>query len=159
MLNSKQTRFIEAYAISLNATKAAQEAGYSLKTAYSQGQRLLKHVEIKREIAARVGKAAQKAEIRLDAVMGELRKLAFSNMSDFCTWTSTALTLKPSGELSQDLLAAVESIAETEDKNGGKLLKIKLHSKIAAINGILKLFELTEIEARLAALEERVSKS
>lgn len=46
MLNPKQKRFADEYLIDLNATQAAIRAGYAEKTAYSQGQRLLKHVEI-----------------------------------------------------------------------------------------------------------------
>lgn len=40
----KQQRFIDAY--EGNATQAALDAGYSKKTAKSQGQRLLTHVDI-----------------------------------------------------------------------------------------------------------------
>lgn len=39
--------FIAAYLRDPNATQAAIAAGYSKKTAYSSGQRLLKHVEVK----------------------------------------------------------------------------------------------------------------
>lgn len=44
-LNAKQKRFYKEYLIDLNATQSAVRAGYSKKTAYSQGQRLLKNVE------------------------------------------------------------------------------------------------------------------
>ena len=44
-LNDKQKMFYKEYLIDTNATQAAIRAGYSKKTAYSQGQRLLKHVE------------------------------------------------------------------------------------------------------------------
>lgn len=44
-LNDKQKLFYKEYLIDSNATQAAKRAGYSEKTAYSQGQRLLKHVE------------------------------------------------------------------------------------------------------------------
>lgn len=44
-LNDKQKMFYKEYLIDSNATQAAIRAGYSKKTAYSQGQRLLKHVE------------------------------------------------------------------------------------------------------------------
>lgn len=47
----KQQKFIDAY--EGNATKAAKDAGYSEKTAYSQGQRLLKNVEILQAILNR----------------------------------------------------------------------------------------------------------
>lgn len=46
-LTEKQKRFVEEYLIDLNATQAAIRAGYSPKTAYSQGQRMLKNVETK----------------------------------------------------------------------------------------------------------------
>ena len=46
-LTPKQKMFVEEYLIDLNATQAAIRAGYSEKTAYSQGERLLKNVEVK----------------------------------------------------------------------------------------------------------------
>lgn len=49
-MNKKQKRFAEEYLIDTNATQAAIRAGYSEKTAYSQGQRLLKHVEVQEYI-------------------------------------------------------------------------------------------------------------
>ena len=57
MLNERQMRFVDEYMIDLNATQAAIRAGYSVKTAYSQGQRLLKNVEIKTELDERMEKA------------------------------------------------------------------------------------------------------
>ena len=47
-LNDKQKLFYNEYLVDSNATQAAIRAGYSKKTAYSQGQRLLKHVEGKK---------------------------------------------------------------------------------------------------------------
>lgn len=49
-MNSKQKLFCEEYLKDFNATQAAIRAGYSKKTAYSQGQRMLKKVEIKNKI-------------------------------------------------------------------------------------------------------------
>ncbi|MFQ5786716.1 MAG: terminase small subunit [Thermodesulfobacteriota bacterium] len=46
-LNKMQQRFILEYLVDFNATKAAQRAGYSEKTAYAQGHELLKHPEIR----------------------------------------------------------------------------------------------------------------
>ena len=45
-MTHRQELFIQEYLTSLNATQAAIKAGYSSKTAYSQGQRLLKNVEV-----------------------------------------------------------------------------------------------------------------
>ena len=50
-MTPRQKRFVEAY--TGNATKAAIAAGYSEKTAYSQGERLLRNVEISSAIQER----------------------------------------------------------------------------------------------------------
>ncbi len=49
-MTPRQEKFCVEYLIDLNATQAAIRAGYSEKTAYSMGQRLLKNVEIKSRI-------------------------------------------------------------------------------------------------------------
>ena len=46
-MTEKQKRFCEEYLIDTNATQAAIRAGYSERSAYSQGQRLLKDDEVK----------------------------------------------------------------------------------------------------------------
>ena len=45
-MNSRQAVFVAEYLIDGNATQAAIRAGYSIRTAYSQGQRLLKNVKV-----------------------------------------------------------------------------------------------------------------
>ena len=49
-LTDKRLRFVEEYPVDFNATKAAQRSGFSEKTAYSQGQRLLKNVDIQKAL-------------------------------------------------------------------------------------------------------------
>ncbi len=53
-LTPKQERFCREYVVDLNATQAAMRAGYSKKTAYSAGQRLLKNVEIQKRLSVLV---------------------------------------------------------------------------------------------------------
>lgn len=52
-MNERQKHFADEYIISKNATQSAIVAGYSEKTAYSIGQRLLKNVEISEYIQNR----------------------------------------------------------------------------------------------------------
>lgn len=52
-ITPKQKKFADFYIESGNATEAAKKAGYSEKTAYSIGQRLLKNVEVSAYIAKR----------------------------------------------------------------------------------------------------------
>lgn len=50
-LTARQEDFVREFLLDLNATQAAIRAGYSASTAYSQGQRLLKNVEVQAAIA------------------------------------------------------------------------------------------------------------
>lgn len=65
-MTPKQERFVAEYLVDLNATQAAIRAGFSEKTAYSAGSRLLKDVEVASRIAeankAVVEKAVGSAE-------------------------------------------------------------------------------------------------
>ena len=67
-MNERQRRFCESYAKNPNATAAAIEAGYSKRTAYSIGQRLLKNVEVSKYLeelqeAVRASRIADVQEI------------------------------------------------------------------------------------------------
>lgn len=78
-LTAKQQLFVDDYLIHFNATKAAKNAGYSEKTAYSQGQRLLKNVEISTHIEARL----KESRMNSDEVMKMMKDIAGSNINDY----------------------------------------------------------------------------
>ena len=82
-LNAKQKRFCDEYLIDLNATQAAIRAGYKKETAYSQGQRLLKHVEVQKQIAENKKKLAARVEVTQERVIEELSYIAFSKTTDY----------------------------------------------------------------------------
>tara|TARA_R110000824_G_scaffold350197_1_gene537131 strand:+ start:263 stop:670 length:408 start_codon:yes stop_codon:yes gene_type:complete len=46
MLNEKQEKFAQSYVLIHNATEAAKSAGYSTRSAYNQGYRLLQEIEV-----------------------------------------------------------------------------------------------------------------
>lgn len=76
-LNERQRQFCESFISCGNATAAAIRAGYSRKTAYSQGSRLMKNAEIRAYIqqlqaAAASDAIADAAEVR-SIVSGILR--------------------------------------------------------------------------------------
>ena len=76
-LTPKQLAFCADYLVDLNATQAAIRAGYSAKTAASQGERLLRNVEIQAEIKRLMDERARRTEITGDRVLQELGSLAF----------------------------------------------------------------------------------
>jgi phage terminase small subunit len=73
-LTEKQQRFVEEYLIDLNATQAAIRAGYSAKTAYSSGQRMLKNVEVARLIEDGMKARSIRTELTQDWVLERLKE-------------------------------------------------------------------------------------
>ncbi|WP_375183503.1 terminase small subunit, partial [Marinobacter sp.] len=68
-LTPRQQRFVDEYLIDLNATQAATRAGYSAKTAASQGERLLRNVDVAAAIAAAKKARTERTEVDADYVL------------------------------------------------------------------------------------------
>ena len=71
-LTPKQRLFVEEFLVDLNATKAAARAGYSPKTARSQGQRLLTNVDIADAIREAMASRSERTGITADMVVEAL---------------------------------------------------------------------------------------
>ena len=72
-------RFVSEMLVDGNVTRSAKAAGYSEKTAYSQGHRLLKNVEIANAIKAGQKDIAKRNGLTIDDILDELeeaRKIA-----------------------------------------------------------------------------------
>lgn len=74
-MTPKQQRFVEEYLVDLNATEAAKRTGYSEKTAYAQGQRLLKKAEISAAVEEGRQAMAERAHISQDWVLDQLKQV------------------------------------------------------------------------------------
>ena len=79
-MTAKQETFIREYLIDFNSTQAAIRAGYSPKTAYSIGQRLLKNVEVSQAISQAMAERKQRTEINADYVLHNLREIVERTM-------------------------------------------------------------------------------
>lgn len=89
-MNEKKRRFAEEFLVDQHITKAAVRAGYSEKTAYSQGSRLMKDVEVQALIQAGLEKLKKESEKRAakkgitkERWLKEMSQIAFANMDDF----------------------------------------------------------------------------
>ena len=136
----KQARFVAEYLIDLNATRAATRAGYSARTAYSAGQRLLKDVDVAAAIRKAMDKRAARTEITADRVLQEFAKIGFSDVRRIFTSTGQ---LQPPTELDDETAAAVQSVEVvtrrvpgSEDGDTERVHKIKLADKIGALTQI-----------------------
>ena len=111
-LTPKQRLFIEAYCVHKNATRAAQEAGYSKKTAYSIGQALLKKVEIMSIIEAKLEKTVQKHELTKDWVVSRLMAIGNAHIGKFGKVTDSGdFKALPLDEIDEQDLRGIQSIS------------------------------------------------
>jgi hypothetical protein len=73
---SKRRKFATEYVVDQNATQAAIRAGYSEHTAYSQGSRLLKNVEVREVIKTQQHIQAQRVDVQVDEIVDGLKTIA-----------------------------------------------------------------------------------
>lgn len=166
-LTCKQRLFVAEYLIDLNATKAAERAGYSRATARQQGARMLSNAVISAEIAEQQATRFRRLEISADAVLQELAKIAFANMLDYIRITPTGEARVDLSKLTREQAAAIGEITVEEfmERTGEgedglekvKRVKFKLSDKRAALVDLgkhLKLFtERVQAEAVLKVTE------
>lgn len=114
-MNSKQQAFVEAYCCNgFNATNAAISAGYSEKTAYSQGPRLLENVEIDKAIDAFKAKGSKKALVTVEDIVRGLLLEATSN-GDGCTQSARVSAWKALTDFTGGFDANVKKVADVTD--------------------------------------------
>ena len=74
-MNDRQRRFVQEYLIDLNATQAYMRAGYSPGGAAQSAKKLLTNPKIQAEIAKGQAKVANRLEITVEKVLGDLEEL------------------------------------------------------------------------------------
>ena len=114
-LNPKQQLFVERYLVHLNASKAAEEAGYSKKTARSQGQRLLTNDDIQEEIMSGRKKMTQRNELDQDWVVKRLMKIGDSRMSKVAY--ETGGTLQLINDMEENQLDCIDTYSYSSSSN------------------------------------------
>ena len=80
-LSAKRRAFVEEYLRCWNATEAAKRAGYSERTAYTQGSRLLSNVQVMEYVKQRLSEMSMGA----DEVLIRLGKQARAEYADYIT--------------------------------------------------------------------------
>ncbi len=153
-LTPKQEMFAEEFLIDLNATQAAIRAGYSKRTARSQGQRLLTNVDIAEAIQKLMAERGKRTEIEADAVIRELAKIGFANMGTYLKITPEGDPYIYLGGLSDDEMAAIGevtvedfTVGRGEDARDVRRIKFKLADKRAALVDLGRHFSLFKDKA------------
>jgi phage terminase small subunit len=135
-LTAKQQSFVAEYLVDLNATQASIRAGYSENTAAAIGSENLTKPEIALAIQEAQAERSERTQITSDRVLEELGRIAFASISDAVEWGPDGTTVKPSTELSADVLAAVGEVTETRHKDGTVTTRVRMHDKQVALQKI-----------------------
>jgi phage terminase small subunit len=150
-LNDQVIRFCDNYLIHFNATKAAENAGYSPKTATQQASRLLTKVKVQEYLQSRKEKIAEKLQCSQERTMLEIARVAFGDIRSLFTIDGA---LKPITELDDDTAAIISSVEvheeevtardiEVEEKIvAGTTKKVKLWDKMKGLEMLAKHFKI-----------------
>jgi phage terminase small subunit len=103
-LKPQQRKFAEAFCATFNASKAAEAAGYSAKTARQQGSRLLTIVDIKNAVKAVLESSAMEPE----EIVARWTRLARAGLNDFMR----KVEYEDRPKVQQPLTEAIEKIRE-----------------------------------------------
>lgn len=131
-LTDKQERFCQEYLIDLNGTQAAIRAGYSEDSAPSIACENFIKPNVQARLAELKSERSKRCQISIDDVVLELKRVGFSNMSNFAKWDGDDVTFRCSEELTEDQSRCVESISQTVTKEGGSH-SLRLHPKVKAL--------------------------
>ncbi len=139
-LTLKQRRFVEEYLVDGNATRAARDAGYSAKTAETQGYENLRKPQIAGAIQAAEAARTERLKLTADLVLIRLAELASVDLGEAF---DDAGNLKPIKDIPVEVrraMAGVE-VVEIVGRDGeviGHTKKIKFWDKPKALELIGK---------------------
>ena len=127
-LPAKRQRFVDEYCIDFNGTQAAIRAGYSVNSATMQAARLLTNDNVKKALEEKRLEIAEESKLKVSDVVDELRKIAFSDITQVISFNAAKAKVKSSRKLSEDAKKTIASVSQTQ--NG---LTVKLHDKIRTL--------------------------
>jgi phage terminase small subunit len=108
-MNHRNTLFVNEYIRTGNATASALKSGYSEKTAYSIGQRLLKNVEIRQAIKEHQAQMIKETEITVKEIVNDILLIAKNSQNESVRLRAYDMLMKHTGGYINDfnLLASL----------------------------------------------------
>lgn len=141
-LAPNQARFVEEYLIDLNATAAAERAGYADKNC---GRQLMMRPNVKLAVLKAMGTRSEKMEIKAETTLRELANVAFSDIGEVMDFTGDTPKLKPAWQISEKARRALASVKVSrfingtgEDAKEVEVTEFKFWDKLSALEKLCK---------------------
>lgn len=148
-LTPKQRRFVEEYLSNGENAAAAYRAAYSPKATDSTVERnafrLLKNTKVvpviqeaRERAKKRTDKIMERYAITKENVLREFARIGFADVTDVVSIAGGRVHISDTDGLSEDAKRSISEISETISESGDRTIKVKSHSKIAALTALAK---------------------
>ncbi len=134
--------------LDLNATQACIRAGYSPRSARTDGPRMLSNAVVAEKIAELKKELSERTQVKAEEVIQEYAKIAFSDLGDFCSWDEDGVYMNASKDLPKGLSRSLLEINVSKTiRRGGRdgedvtetiNTKLKLHPKVTALDALAR---------------------
>jgi len=141
-LSPRERRFLEEYcANGFRATDAARAAGYQGRGVKATAYKLLQKPHIKAALDARLTELADGAQLRSEAILLELTKIAFSDIGEVLDFSGEQPRLRSAKEIPTAARQSIESLkvkryleGQGENAREVEVTESKMHDKLGALD-------------------------
>ncbi|ASL39310.1 MULTISPECIES: terminase small subunit [Acetobacter] len=148
-LTPKQRRFVEEYLSNGENATAAYRAAYKPKGSASTVERnayaVLKNTKVtpvireaRARAQARIDRIMERYAITKENVLREFARIGFSDVTDIVSVQGGRVHVKNTDAVPEDARRAISEISESINESGDRTIKVKSHSKIAALTALAK---------------------
>lgn len=142
-LTPKQAAFCEEYLVDFSAAAAAVRAGYSPRSAYTDGPRLLTYAQVRARVDELKAERSRRTGITADRVLQELARIAFVDASQVLDVEDGSI-VPAAGADDRAAIQAVR-VKRTTTKTGETVEReVRLHDKIRALEQLCKHLGISE---------------
>ena len=146
--------FIREYQVDLNASAAAQRAGYGRKWARTIANQILNRPHVRAELRRQMEKRARKLDLKAEYILNDLREIAHSDRSQAFSIRDGVLHATDTDLLPESLRRCISKVSQTQFG-----VKIEFDDRLKALEMLgrhLSLFHdaLTVNDRRARPLEE-----
>jgi phage terminase small subunit len=144
-------RFVWEYLKDLNGTRAYQRVyGCSLAAASAAASRMLRDVKVRRAIETAQGELEERTKINVQRVIEAFARIAFADITLVAEWNRRdGVKLVESKDLPPDVSAGIAEVVQGKDG-----VRVKMHDKLAALNGLARYFGMLKDQVRVTGVDD-----